>query len=71
MADPVEDEDEVDGCDLDFHEGESTTDEDLPAAAGAVALEGSGDEVDGCGLEFDDSDAVTDEDLPPAEGGVA
>ena len=65
------DEDDVDGCDVEFHDSETTPDEDLPIAVGGVAIAGEGDDIDGCDVDFDDLDATPDENLPAAEGGVA
>jgi hypothetical protein len=70
------DEDDVDGCDVEFHDGDATPDTELPTASGgvaAVAPEAPADEdgIDGCDVEFGDSDATRDEDLPVAVGGVA
>jgi len=33
---PADDEDDVDGCELDFNETDQTTDEELPVTAGGV-----------------------------------
>ncbi len=68
-----EDEDDAEGCSLDFREDE-TPDWDLPAAAGGVELaqhDDPDDDTDGCELDFGNSDPTTDEELPVAIGGVA
>lgn len=65
------DEDDIDGCDVEFHEAEVTPDEELPVAVGGVAIADEGDDADGCDVDFDDMDATLDEELPAAEGGVA
>lgn len=65
------DEDDIDGCDVEFHDSDATPDQDLPMAVGGVEISGEGDEVDGCDVDFDDMDATADEDLPAATGGVA
>jgi hypothetical protein len=36
-ADIPDDDDEIDGCDCEFTDGDATPDEDLPAADGGVA----------------------------------
>ena len=65
------DEDDIDGCDVEFHDSDATPDDELPTAIGGVAISGEGDEIDGCDVDFDDLDATADEDLPAATGGVA
>ncbi len=35
---PVHEEDHIDGCDVEFHEGEATPDAALPAARGGVEV---------------------------------
>ena len=75
---PIEsagDEDEIDGCSIDFLDSDPTVDEELPASAGGVEIVESPDDnsedVCGCDLEFNDDDITTDEQLPAAIGGVA
>jgi hypothetical protein len=66
-------DDDAEGCSLDFRE-DTTPDWDLPAAAGGVELaqnDTSHDDTDGCELDFGNSDSTTDEELPVAIGGVA
>ncbi len=65
------DEDDIDGCDVEFHDSDAIPDEDLPMAVGGVEISGEGDEVDGCDVLVDDLDATADEELPAATGGVA
>lgn len=65
------DEDDIDGCGIEFHDSDATPDQELPMAVGGVQIVGEGDDVDGCDVDFDDMDATADEDLPAAEGGVA
>jgi hypothetical protein len=69
-------EDDVDGCDVEFQDGDVTPDAELPPASGGVVapvLEAQADEdgIDGCDIEFGDGDVTRDEDLPVAVGGVA
>ena len=68
---PEDDEDDIDGCDVEIPDSDATPDEALPLAVGGVAIAGEGDEIDGCDVEIDDMDATPDEDLPAAEGGIA
>ena len=71
------DEDDVDGCDVEFQDSDATPDAELPPASGGVvaaaAPEAPADEdgIDGCDVEFGDTDTTRDEDLPVAIGGVA
>jgi len=65
------DEDDIDGCDVEFHDSDATPDEDLPVAIGGVKIAGEGDDIDGCDVHIDDLDATPDEKLPAAKGGVA
>ncbi|MEA3276445.1 MAG: hypothetical protein U9Q81_14385 [Pseudomonadota bacterium] len=71
IADIDGDEDEIDGCDIEFHDAESTRDDELPMAVGGLEFRDEEDDADGCDVDFDDIDATLDEDLPAAEGGVA
>lgn len=64
VATTLSEEDEVDGCDVDFTAKQDALDDvDLPHAMGGVAA-GGVDELDGCAFEIDDSEATLDEDLP-------
>ena len=66
-----ENEDDIDGCDINFNEEDATADEDLPPAEGGVEDGNENeDDIDGCDIDFSEEDATADEDLPPAEGGV-
>ena len=70
------DEDDVDGCDVEFQDSDATLDTELPPATGGVTvvvpvLQDGEDDLDGCDLEFDDDNPTRDEDLPEAIGGVA
>lgn len=69
------DDDHVDGCDMEFHEGDATPDAELPTAAGGVAaVHNAGadeDGADGCDVDFNAVEATKDEELPVAAGGVA
>jgi len=40
QASPVHEEDHIDGCDVEFHDGEATPDAALPAARGGVEVRG-------------------------------
>jgi hypothetical protein len=68
-------EEDAEGCCIDLHDSEATSDADLPAASGGVQgarpAEDDNDELDGCDLDFGAAEATADEDLPPAAGGVA
>lgn len=68
-------EDDVDGCDMEFHDGDATPDAELPVAVGGTApvaqgAPGEEDDVDGCDVELAEAEATKDEDLPVAVGGV-
>ena len=65
------DEDDIDCCDIEFHDSDATPDDDLPMAVGGVEIAGEGDDADGCDVDFDDMDATADEELPAATGGVS
>lgn len=76
IEDPVppdtdEEDDDIDGCDVEFSDNDATPDEDLPLAIGGVEIAGKGDDIDGCDVHFDDFDATPDDALPAAKGGVA
>ncbi len=63
----IEDED-IDGCDIDFTAEEQTNDADLPEASGGVG--GADEELDGCDINFAAEVEAADEDLPLSTGGV-
>ena len=65
------DEEDIDGCDVDFRDAEVTPDEELPVAVGGVRIADEMEDADGCDVDFDDTDATPDDELPAAEGGVA
>ncbi len=69
MAPQKYDDEELDGCAIDFSAEAPTSDEDLPETTGGV---GSPDEeTDGCDVDFGEDAATPDEDLPETVGGVA
>lgn len=68
--DVTAEDDNIDGCELDFDE-EITADDALPMAFGGVAIEVEGEDACGCDAVVDETEETADEDLPPAEGGVA
>ena len=68
----IDDEDEnADGCGLDFNEDEVSSDEELPAATGGVSFDTDEEYGCGCDLVFEEDDLTPDEELPATEGGVA
>lgn len=71
VPEPDDDDDAIDGCDVEFDDAEATPDEELPAAEGGVMTTDEDDDMDGCDVEFGDEDATSDEELPTASGGVA
>ena len=63
-----DEEDDIDGCDIDFTAEEQTEDGDLPETSGGVgSVE---DELDGCDIDFAAEVETADEELPPSTGGV-
>lgn len=65
----TENEDEIDGCDVDICIEDEIADEDLPIVEGGVAIEQKEDNIDGCDTPVYDQDATPDEQLPAANGG--
>lgn len=64
-----DEEEELDGCDIDFTVESQTDDADLPETYGGV---GSVDkELDGCDIDFTAEAQTDDADLPETYGGVA
>ena len=71
VAAEMGEEQDFDGCDIDFNDAEATPDEELPMTVGGIGFEDEGDDACGCDVEIDDLDATPDDELPITEGGVA
>lgn len=63
-----ENDENIDGCEVDFTREVQTEDMELPETSGGVV---SGEEeLDGCDIDFAAEIETSDSDLPPTTGGV-